>query len=161
VLTMLGISGMESTILEERMAGNMRDHSMAFQAAESALRDGENWLDLQVTLPLQSGDGSTRVWSENSMDPSQSDTTYWWDDPNISDAWWDNNADELDGFDALATEPQYIIEEYHTASSGQSIGIGSGETNMQRVFHRITARGVGVSSTSEVFLQSTFVKPYE
>lgn len=161
VLTLLGVSGMESTVLEERMAGNMRDYSLAFQAAESALQDGENWLNQQVVLPLQSGDGSTRVWAENSMDPSASDTNYWWDDPELTDAWWDNNADELDGFDNLATQPQYIIEEYHTATSGQSIAIGNGETTMQRVFHRITARGVGITSSSEVFLQSTFVKPYE
>ena len=38
VLTMMGVSGMESTTLEERMASNMVDHELAFNSAESALQ---------------------------------------------------------------------------------------------------------------------------
>ena len=48
ILTMLGVSGMESTILEERMSGNMRDYTLAFQAAESALKNAEAWLVGQI-----------------------------------------------------------------------------------------------------------------
>lgn len=39
MLTMLGITAMTGTTMEERMAGNARDNSIAFQAAEAALRD--------------------------------------------------------------------------------------------------------------------------
>src|SRR5688572_33183181 len=39
MLTMLGITAMTGTTMEERMAGNARDNSVAFQAAEAALRD--------------------------------------------------------------------------------------------------------------------------
>lgn len=39
VLTMLGVTAMTGTTMEERMAGNTRDASLALQAAESALRD--------------------------------------------------------------------------------------------------------------------------
>ncbi len=42
VMTVLGVTTIKSTILEEKMAGNFRDHDLAFQAAESALRDGEH-----------------------------------------------------------------------------------------------------------------------
>jgi len=45
VLTLLGVSSMKSTLLEEKMAGNMRDQSLAFQAAEAALRDGEAFIE--------------------------------------------------------------------------------------------------------------------
>ena len=41
VLTILGTAGIQDTAMEERMAGNFRDHSAAMQAAESALRAGE------------------------------------------------------------------------------------------------------------------------
>jgi len=41
VLSLLGVTVMQSGILEERMAGNMRDWNVAFQAAEAALRDAE------------------------------------------------------------------------------------------------------------------------
>lgn len=41
IMTLLGITGMQTTILEEKMAGNYRDQTIAFQAAESTLRDAE------------------------------------------------------------------------------------------------------------------------
>ena len=44
VLTVLGISAITNTALEEKMAGNLADRNMAFQAAESGLRDGAEWL---------------------------------------------------------------------------------------------------------------------
>jgi type IV pilus assembly protein PilX len=39
ILTMLGVTAMSGTTMEERMAGNARDASIALQAAEAALRD--------------------------------------------------------------------------------------------------------------------------
>ena len=39
MLTLLGVTAMTGTTLEERMAGNARDNAVAFQAAEAALRD--------------------------------------------------------------------------------------------------------------------------
>lgn len=41
LLTIIGISSMRGTTMQERMAGNMRDQSQAFQASETALRQGE------------------------------------------------------------------------------------------------------------------------
>ena len=41
LLTILGAAAMRDTNLQERMAGNMRDHDLAFQAAEAALRFAE------------------------------------------------------------------------------------------------------------------------
>lgn len=39
MLTLLGVTAMTGSTMEERMAGNARDTSVAFQAAEAALRD--------------------------------------------------------------------------------------------------------------------------
>jgi len=161
VLTMMGVSGMESTILEERMSANMRDQNLAFQAAESALKSAEAWLAAQTTLPVTSGNGATRVWIQDSMDPAASDGRYWWDHEDITPDWWTNNGVALAGVDDVSAQPRYIIEEYFTVDSGQSIGIGGGEVSVPRVFHRITARAVGIAPTTRVSLQSTFVKPYD
>jgi type IV pilus assembly protein PilX len=160
ILTVLGTSGMETTILEERMSSNMRDYNLAFQSAESALKNAEAWLVLQDTLPVVSGDGSTRVWSEDAMDPSATDGKYWWDHANIDATWWAANGDAIAGVADVATQPIYVIEQYRTVDSGQSIAIGGGESTVPRVFHRITARGVGVNPTTAVRLQSTFVQSY-
>ena len=42
LLTMLALSAMRDTTMQEKMAGASRDAGLAFQAAESALRDAEN-----------------------------------------------------------------------------------------------------------------------
>ena len=42
LLTMLALSNMRDTTMQEKMAGASRDSGLAFQAAESALRDAEN-----------------------------------------------------------------------------------------------------------------------
>lgn len=44
LMFILGTAGMRTTILEERMAGNVRDLNNAFQAAELGLQDGEQEL---------------------------------------------------------------------------------------------------------------------
>lgn len=41
VLTVIGISSISTTGLNEKMAANYRDHNLAFQAAEAALKAGE------------------------------------------------------------------------------------------------------------------------
>ena len=46
LLTLIGLSATQTTALEEKMAGNLRDKSLAFQAAEAALRFAE-----QQSLP--------------------------------------------------------------------------------------------------------------
>tara|TARA_R110001592_G_scaffold99547_5_gene283634 strand:+ start:1189 stop:1776 length:588 start_codon:yes stop_codon:yes gene_type:complete len=162
VLTMMGVASMESAVLEERMAGNMQDFNAAFQAAETSLQTGENWLMGQFNWPATSGDGTTMVWTRDAMDPSASDSLHWWQDSaRDTRTWWVNNGVEVGAVEGVATTPRYIIEEVSTLTSGQSIGIGSGLQNRVRVFHRITARGSGVGDAAVVQLQSTFVKAYE
>ncbi len=160
ILTVMGTSGMETTILEERMSSNMRDYNLAFQSAESALKNAEAWLVTQTTLPVVSSDGSTTVWSEDSMDPSATDGKYWWDHGNIDAAWWNANGDAIAGVADVAAQPVYVIEQYRTVTSGNSLGIGGGATPQSRTFHRITARGVGVNANTAVRLQATFVQSY-
>lgn len=161
VLTMMGVSGMESTILEERMSANMRDQNLAFQAAESALKRAEAWLVAQTTLPATSSDGTTPVWVQDAMDPNAADGRYWWDHVNITPTWWGNNGTAIVGVDDVIAQPRYIIEEYYTVDSGNSLGTGSGEIPTVRVFHRITTAAVGIAPTTRVTLQSTFVRPYD
>lgn len=45
LLTLIGTTGMQVTGLEEKMAGNYRDQSLAFQSAEAALRAGEQRIE--------------------------------------------------------------------------------------------------------------------
>lgn len=45
LLTIVGVSAMNMTNLEEKMTGNFRDHDLAFQTAEAALLDGEAFVE--------------------------------------------------------------------------------------------------------------------
>lgn len=167
VLTMAGVSGMESTTLEERMSANMVDKERAFNAAESALQAGEAWLITQDFLPVTSTDGSTTVWAEDSMDltpsddPLLNDGKYWWEEDTKTPTWWTNNGDAPANVPVVATQPRYLIEEYKTVDTGQSIGIGGGETTVPRIFHRITAVGWGIVNTTSSMVQATFVQTYD
>jgi type IV pilus assembly protein PilX len=162
VLTMMGVTSMESAVLEERMAGNMQNQNAAFQAAETSLQAAESWLLDQRFWPATSEDGSTTVWVRDATDPDVDDSLHWWQDADRDDtAWWEDNAVAVMGVDGVATEPRYVIEELSEISTGQSIAIGTGQESRVRVFHRVTARGTGVGDTTVVQLQSTFVKSYE
>lgn len=162
ILTMMGVSSMESTVLEERMAGNMQDYNAAFEAAESSLSTAEDWLYEQYLWPTTSNDGATSVWARDVMDPNGTDSLHWWQDSSRKAySWWDSNAIEVTGVDGVASDPKYIIEEFVEINTGQSLAIGTGIQSRVRVFHRITARGTGATDSAVVRLQSTFVKSYE
>jgi type IV pilus assembly protein PilX len=51
VMALLGTQSMRTSTMQERMAGNMRDWNLGFQAAEAALRDAESFLVDTVVLP--------------------------------------------------------------------------------------------------------------
>lgn len=162
VLTMMGVASMESTVLEERMAGNMQDYNAAFQAAETALQNAEDWLFEQDSWPATSSDGTTRVWVRDTMDPDVTDSMHWWQDEDRQlQSWWESNSTAVAGMAGVTSEPRYLIEEFANINTGQSLAIGTGLENRVRVFHRITARGTGATDTAVVELQSTFVKSYE
>ena len=67
MLTVIMLTALRTAALEERMAGNLRNSNVAFQAGESALRDAESIMELNSrTLPAGGGgqgavgDGQTR-----------------------------------------------------------------------------------------------------
>lgn len=63
ILTLLGLTAMQSSVLEEKMAGNMRDRAIAMDAAYAALRDFER--DIRGKKP----DATDCEWWENRCRP--------------------------------------------------------------------------------------------
>ena len=49
VMTVLGVSGVGNSVLEERMSGNYQQSHASFQSTEFALRVAETWLTANVT----------------------------------------------------------------------------------------------------------------
>lgn len=157
VLTLLGVAAMSINAMEERMAGNSRDLNIAFQAAESGLRDAE--LDILQNISPASGFDASCTNGLCSLPSSSTPLAQSidWSDTSITRGYGANT-----GAAALAlvsAQPRYIIELLSTlpASPGQSLGTGIKPAS-NGVAYRISALGVGGRAESRVILQSLFVK---
>lgn len=158
VLTLLGLSGMNTTIMQERMAGNVQEMNSAFQAAEAGLRDGEADVANNVV--------ETTVFNEDCSggfcEPSKTATEVWDDTTKVD---WDDGTNTVQygtntGVDALpgvSTQPQYIIEKLQVVDRSSSIKTGFGGYSIAD-WYRITSVGVGENGQSRVMVQSTYRK---
>src|SRR5687767_9120606 len=62
ILTIMGIIAMNSTVLNEKMASNLRDTTTSFDAAESALTDAEGWLQDQTGVISTCNKAPCQIW---------------------------------------------------------------------------------------------------
>ena len=130
LLTIIGVTAIQTTSLEEKMAGNMRDQNLAFQAAESALRVGET-----ETATIAASDFYT-----GSTNP-------------LSDINW-----AIASVRAYKANALYIIES-PTITYGFGYEAGTPSSSAQtNYWYRITARGTSGTGNAIVILQSIFIR---
>ena len=165
VLTVLGVSAMSTTALQERMAGNARDAEVAFEAAEFGLRAAEAYINT-----LNSASIATNFTAAGGAGGQflASSTAEWTTSGNWSTAGKHFILPAGTYSMSVATQPQYIIQEITTtidapaASSLESTDYTNTAppiTGSIRVF-QITARGYGLSTNSRVMLQSHFGRAF-
>lgn len=154
VLTIAGVSAVQTTSLEERMARNTHDRLIAFQAAESALREAEGFLLNNVnTTALFTNGGTNGMWTTAPFDTEER-----WK----GDIWDVGSAQSVEVAAAIidvAEQPRFIVEWLATVERPEnSAMLGSSyEALFDRIeVFRITARGVGGSVNARVMLQSHF-----
>ncbi len=146
VLTVIGVSVMQITRMQERMAGNTRDLNLAFQGAEAALRDAEQLLwDAPAIVACNDPDcvrpqGILPVLNDQDED------------------WWNNQAQEFGEDDEqeieeLAEDPRFVREEL--AFVGPLVVDDPGG----RMFYQVTSRSTGASGATNTVLQTTYAKP--
>lgn len=153
VLTVLGITTLRMTTMQERMAGNTRDMGLAFQGAEAGLTEGEEWLRTRVVRPVatgtlpcevcqQFGTGNAPVLPVNIENQPAS--------------WWTTNALEVAGdIDDLDEQPQYVMEEAGFIRDSLLFDETSG-----RDFYRVTSRSTGATGLANSVLQSTYARRF-
>ena len=147
VLTLLGVTAMQGATMQERMAGNVRDVNIAFQATEAALREGEQYLSDTVVLPAF--DGTNGLYPA----PNQGDPRPW----EVTNFNWDNDARQYEGDDlGAAAPPAYVIEELQVSPAGEGGEIGLGMAVGEDRLYRVTARGVGGNPNTIVILQTIY-----
>ncbi|MFT7413442.1 MAG: type IV pilus assembly protein PilX [Methylophagaceae bacterium] len=146
LMTLLAISSMNTTILEEKMAGNYKDRNMAFQAAEAGVRAGETYLRTTPVLPVF--DGTTLGLYK----PTVSGSSQW------ERVVWTKTSNEvreyLNSLSNVAAKPLYIIEELLPVNdTGGSLEAG---VALENRYYRITSQAVGGTDTAVVMLQTTY-----
>lgn len=152
VLTIIGVSSVQTTTLETRMARNEHDSLLAFQAAESALRDAEAFLQTVLTTDIFSDAGGNGLWTVSNLgQPNRWEQDVW--KPGLS-------VEASTVVEGVKTRPRYIIE--HVASvvreeNAYQIEDPYGTNAADRIeIFRVTARGLGGSDSAQVLLQTTF-----
>lgn len=156
-MTLLGLSAVKTSLMEEKMSGNSRDVTLAFQAAETGLRDAELWLATRSGEPVANSAGSNRVWNLDAMDPNSTNAVSWWQERNQT--WWLNNAIAYESaIDNVNTVPHSIIE--YKQFIPDTLLIGSGSVGDGMTFYQVTSRGTGGSDQARVLVQSTVARRY-
>ncbi len=147
IMTLLGITTMHTSVIEEHMSGNLRDKQLAFQAAESCLRNAEQFLETIVSTSAL--DGSGGLYGVDN------------DEPDIDSAWDDSNSRVYSGsLSGISTQPRYrvkLIGEFGTDTGAINIG-RYGELKAQEgvTAFLITVRGTGGSDNSVVYVRSYY-----
>ena len=144
MMTLLGVTAMQTTLLEEKMAGNLRDEMLAFQAAEAALREGETFLQ-QITLP--EFDGSNGLFHYASF-PAP--------DPITWSGWSTSGRTMTATMSGVASQPRYIIEQLITVPAEKGGSVQQSATTITSNMYRVIARGVGGSESAVIILQSDY-----
>jgi type IV pilus assembly protein PilX len=141
LMTLLGTTAMRGSTMQERMAGNARDSNIAFQAAEAALREGEEYLLATVALP--DFDDTNGFYGVNAPTRPQ------WTGAVINDGNGAITYGTLPGvpmyggaIDGVARVPRYYIEELATVRPpGTETETGTPLPDI--TFYRLTAIGFG------------------
>lgn len=144
IMTMIGLASIRGSNLQEKMSANLYDRQLAFQAAESALREAEAYL---LTTPNPTFNGSNGRYMP--VTPAEGSEERW-EDSNTN---WANATSNLGD---LAVSAQYIIEYMGEWPSppgcDQSTTIAPG---CMAPRYRITARA-SENNRAAVTLQTTF-----
>ena len=148
MLTFVGLSAIQTSTLQERMAGNSRDVNLAFQASEAAVRSAEVFLQ-SATLPDFNGaNGRYQVCEDAESNSVECNPPDWKD---LTSTGW-VNVPEIDGANQL---PQYYIQKYISVYD-QDQNLAADEPPQFVDIYRVVARGFGQSDQSVVAIETTY-----
>ena len=139
LIAIIGFGAMQTTTMEEKMSGNLRDKNMSLQAAEAGLRDREAWLRGLTSAPSPNGQ--------------------WLFDDEIS---WNapleyGSAGVID-IAGVSADPVMAVEEMEFLPDELVVGF---ERRKGRDIYRIMARGTGQSPNAITVLESTSAKRFD
>ncbi|MBV5309219.1 pilus assembly PilX family protein [Chromatium okenii] len=159
LMTVLGMTSVQTTTLNERMASNLNDRNVAFQAAEVALRRAENQIVNAEDLPTTITEG------EDLKEPSSDD----------DDGWTDEISVDSETISNVIAQPVYVTQLLCRAVPTLSLipnapkltlcnpcdlcldATGAPADTVLAIY-RVIARGQGAVTTSVVVLETTVAR---
>lgn len=155
VMTVIGVSALKTSSLEEVLTGNLRDRDLAFQAAETAITDAENKLSARTVIPVPDAMGSSGIFPRNAFGDfrlTAYDTGVWANGTEFGTAAYvdlkDVGADPV----FITEEEMFIADDLNPETTAKGLG---------KYTYRVTSRGTGLSDNAVVMLQTTFARRYK
>ena len=141
ILSITVSSTVNSLLIDEKVIINQQEKLMALQAAESVLREAEQWLNAQVTQPLDN------IWIRDAPLQTTDKIQQWC---LVRDnTWWQQHGNPSQ----IIANHYYVLEQYERIAD--SALTGNPDDTEQRIVYRITA--VAEAGSSRIVLQSLFV----
>lgn len=173
VLSLLTLSAYVSNLTEERGSYNIKDRTVALQAAEAALRDAGDY----ITSTVLAEDGFTLDCSADALClPDLSKKPLWERLEDSKNTGWMDGEDvaptvsygsqtgkaELEGLSVLkegvSRQPRYFIEVLVQPNVESQKTLQYGEQLATQYLYRVTAIGFGLNPATRVKLQAVFLK---
>lgn len=164
VLTMLGVTALDTTVMEERMSSNTRQRNLALQAAEAALKAGEQWLsnnaaNVMSPVHLSKFSGTGELYNDTisarALTWDFNDTSYWTTGNSTA-------VTTLSSFPAdtsvIPGAPRYVIEYVGRGAGKAPDPLNFTDPDLRAYVFRIVAIGWGPDKSTKVVLSSTFSK---
>lgn len=155
LVTLMGLTTMKTSVLQEKMAGGNADKSLALQAAEMALKDAE--LHVKLYLNRESG-FIANCAGVSSLCEAPDDGTVLADSVDWAGAGAAlyGSATGAPAVSGVARQPRYFIEILSEMSAMPGNSAAAKKTGTP---YRITAVGYGRQDSTRVVLQSMYYKP--
>lgn len=154
IVTLLGVSSVQTTNTQIRMSRNVRDGRVALQAADAGIRVAEAVLRTESSLTAYQANNNGNYVARPVGQPDR------WDEA----ATWQGGESVVVAYPDSAESPRYIIEFVRTVVSEEDRlnmdnvggGTGSGRTQM----FRVTALGTGKTASAKSMIQSTYGRKF-
>ena len=157
VMTIIGITASQTTTLEEKMAGNLRDQTLALQAGEAILRWTETWVGQLVGEPTAvagcTSGCDTTVWRLNTL-PFDLTSAAVWSTGSVRS----NYTGIGTGPGMVAAVPKSVVEEHSFIKD--SLNEGKQNDTSGQMFYRLTANGTGGTTSAQALLQATYSRRF-
>ena len=154
MLTILGITAITTSSLQEKMAGNMRDQYTAQQAGDSILRNGEASVFNQINKPAPAcpPSGAVPIWDSINaaglpacLSNVATKDDNWWGTNGLTSAYTN---------DHTAQEPRYVVELVQKVK----VCLDCNSPPVYRYYFRTTGWASGYTNFAQAMLQSVFSK---